>query len=75
MLPKRTHPSECKVDEETSLYEHSSESIEISALNTNDQMRNHLLSYNVLILEAASMTYELNVMELYTEHREASYER
>ena len=51
MLPKRTHIWECKVNEETSLYEHSNESIEISSLNTNDEMRNHLLSYDVLILE------------------------
>ena len=52
MLPKRTHLWECKVNEETSLYEHSNESIEINTLNTNDEMRNHLLSYDVLILEA-----------------------
>ena len=32
-------------------YEHSNESIEINTLNTNDEMRNHLLSYDVLILE------------------------
>ena len=51
MLPKRTHLWECKVDEETSLYEHSNESIETSTLNTNNEMRNHLLSYDVLILE------------------------
>ena len=68
MLSKRTHLWECKVNKETSLYEHSNESIEINTLNTNDEMRNHLLSYDVLILESASMTYELNVMELYTEH-------
>ena len=53
MLPKRTHLWECKVNEETSLYEHSNESIEINTLNTNDEMRNHLLSYDVLILEAS----------------------
>ena len=53
MLPKCTHLWECKVDEVTSLYEHSDESIEINTLNTNDEMRNHLLSYNVLILEAS----------------------
>ena len=52
MLPKRTQIWECKVDEESSLYEHSNESIEINTLNTNDEMRNHLLSYDVLILEA-----------------------
>ena len=52
MLPKCTHLLECKVNEETSLYEHSSESIEINTLNTNDEMRNHLLSYDVLVLEA-----------------------
>ena len=52
MLPKRTHLWECKVNEETSLYEHSNESIEINTLNTNDEMRNHLLRYDVLMLEA-----------------------
>ena len=52
MLPKRTHLWEYKVNEETSLYEHYDESIEINTLNTNDEMRNHLLSYDVLILEA-----------------------
>ena len=31
---------------------HSNESIEINTLNTNDDMRNHLLRYDVLILEA-----------------------
>ena len=69
MLPKRTHLWECKVNEETSLYEHSNESIEINTLNTNDEMRNHLLIYDVLILEAKFHEYELNVMELYIEHR------
>ena len=68
MLSKRTQLWECKVNEETSLYEHSNESIEINKLDTNDEMKNHLLSYDVLILETASMTYELNVMVLYTEH-------
>ena len=52
MLPKCTHLWECKVNEETSFYEHSNESIEINTLNTNDEMRNNLLSYDVLILEA-----------------------
>ena len=51
MLPKRTHIWECKVNEETSLYEHSNESIEINTLNTNDEIRNHLLRYDSLILE------------------------
>ena len=49
MLPKRTHLF--KYNEQTNLYEHSNESIEINTLNTNDEMRNHLLSYDVLILE------------------------
>ena len=53
MLLKRTHLWECKVNEETSLYEHSNESIAINTLNTNDEMRNHLLRYDVLILEAS----------------------
>ena len=52
MLPKRTHLREYKDNEETSLYEHFNESIEINTLNTNDAMRNNLLSDNVLILEA-----------------------
>ena len=52
MLPKRTHLWQCKVNEETSLYENSNESIEINTLNTNDEMRNHLLRYDVLMLEA-----------------------
>ena len=69
MLPKHTHLWEWKVNEETSLYEHSNESIEINTLNTNDDMKNHLLSYDVLILEVTSIMYELNVMELYNEHR------
>ena len=52
MLPKRTHLWECKVNEETNLYELRNESVEINTLNTNDEMRNHLLSYDVLIQEA-----------------------
>ena len=52
MLSKCTHLGECKVNEETSLYEHFNESIEINTLNTNDEMRNPLLIYYVLILEA-----------------------
>ena len=31
---------------------HSNESIEINTLNTNDDMTNHLLSYDVLILDS-----------------------
>ena len=54
MLQKCTHLWDCNVDEETSLYEHSNESIVIDTLNTNDEMRNHLLSYDVLILEDIS---------------------
>ena len=38
-------------NEETSLYEYSNKNIEFKTLNTNDEMRNHLLSYDVLILE------------------------
>ena len=52
MLSKRTNLRESKDNEETSLYEHSNENIEFKTLNTNDEMRNHLLSYDVLILEA-----------------------
>ena len=53
MLPKRTHLWECKVNEETTLYEHSNESIETNTLITNDEMRNYLLSYDVLILDVS----------------------
>ena len=53
MLPKRTHLWECQVNEETSLYEHTNESIEINTLNTNDEMRNNLFSCYVLILETS----------------------
>ena len=66
MLPKHTHLWECKVNEDTSLYEQSNESIEINTLNTNDEMRNYLLSYDVLILEASFYDVWVNVMELYT---------
>ena len=50
---KCSHLWEYKVNEETILYEHSNESIEINTLNNNDDMRNHLLSYEVLILEVS----------------------
>ena len=53
MLQKRIHLWKCKVNEITSLYEHSNERIKIKTLNTNDDMRNHLLIYDVLILEAS----------------------
>ena len=53
MLPKRTYLWEFKVNEEISLYEHLNDTIEISTLNTNDEMRNYLMSYDVLILEAS----------------------
>ena len=52
MLPKLTHRLECKVNEETCIYEQSNKSIEINTVNTNDEMWNYLLSYDVLILEA-----------------------
>ena len=35
----------------TTLYEQSNESIQINTLNSDDGMRNHLLRYDVLILE------------------------
>ena len=54
MLPKRTHLWECKVNEETRLYEHSDKSFENNTLNTNDELRNNLLSYNILILDDSS---------------------
>ena len=52
MLQKRSNLWEYKVNEEMSLSEHSNESIEFNTLNTNDEMSNHLLSYDGLILEA-----------------------
>ena len=52
MLLKRTHLWECKVNEDTILYKLSNESIDINTLNTNDEIRNHLFRYDVLILEA-----------------------
>ena len=51
MLPQCTHLWEYKDNEETSLYEHSNECIEINTLNTNDDMRNHQLSYDLVIIE------------------------
>ena len=53
MLQKSTHLWECKINEEISLYEHFNESIEINTLYTNDEMTKHLLSYDILILEAS----------------------
>ena len=53
MLPKRTYLWECKVNEKISHYEHSTESIDINTLNTNDEMRKHWLIYDILILEAS----------------------
>ena len=52
MLAKRTNVWECKVNSKSTLNEQSNESIDINTLNTIDEMRNHLLSYDVLILEA-----------------------
>ena len=42
MSPKHTHLLKCKVNEGTSLYEHSNEGNEIKTLNTNGEMRKHL---------------------------------
>ena len=53
MLPKHTHLWEYKFNKETSLYEHSNESIDLNTLNTTDEMINHLMIYDVLILEAS----------------------
>ena len=53
MLSNRSHLWECKVNKETSLYEHFNESIKINTLDSNDEMRNNLLSYDILILEAS----------------------
>ena len=39
-------------NEETSLYEHSNKSVESNTLNTNYEMRNHLMRYVFLIVEA-----------------------
>ena len=51
MLPQCTHLWEYKDNEETSLYEYSNKNIEFKTLNTNDEMRNLIMSYDVLILE------------------------
>ena len=51
MLSKCDHLWECKVIKDTSFYEHSNESIEITTLNTNDEMKNNQLRYDALILE------------------------
>ena len=67
MLPKRTHLWECKDNEETNLYENSNESIDINTLNTNDEMTNHLLSYDVLILESNFHDVWVDTMRLYAE--------
>ena len=69
MLPKCTHLWECKVNEETSLYEHSNESIEINTLNTTDEMKIIYWAMMSSYKKPCSMTYELNVMKLYTEHQ------
>ena len=53
MSPKHTYLWECKVNREASLYEHSNKSTKINTLYTNDDMRNHLLSYDVLMLQAS----------------------
>ena len=53
MLPNCTDLWECKINEETSIYEHSTESIKINTLNTINEMKNDLLSYYVLILETS----------------------
>ena len=70
MLPKRTYQWECKANEKISLYEHSNECIEVNAYLTLI-MRWEIIywammsSYNKLDF----MSYEFNVMELYTKHR------
>ena len=57
MLPKHTHLWECKVNEETSLYEHSNENIEFKTLNTNDEIRNHLFSFHDVGVECSGTLY------------------
>ena len=52
MLQKRTALLDCKVNEETSFNKHSYESIEMNTLNNNDEIRNNILIYDLLILEA-----------------------
>ena len=51
MLSIRTHKGECKIMKRP-VYMNINENIEFKTLNTNDEMRNHLLSYDVFILEA-----------------------
>ena len=54
MLPKRTHPWEFKANEETNLYVHANESIETDVNSILiRRWENHLLSYDVLILEVS----------------------
>ena len=69
MLPKCTHIWECRVNEETSLYELFNDSIESNTLNTNDEMRNYLLSYDVLILVVRFHDVCVECNGTYTEHR------
>ena len=51
MLLIRTHQGECKIMKRPIPMNSLNENIEFKTLNTNDEMRNHLLSYDVLILE------------------------
>ena len=76
MLPKCTHLCDCKVNEKTSLYEHSNESIENNVYWIL-MMRWEIIYWAMVssYYKPTLMMYELNVMELYTLHQKASYER
>ena len=70
MLPISTHLWECKVNGETWLYELSNESIDIN-IPLILMMRWEITYWAMMSYYSnkASMMYELNLMELYTEHR------
>ena len=48
------------------VFMNTNENIEIKTLNNNDEMTNHLLRYDVLILEASFHDVSVECMELYT---------
>ena len=51
MLPIRTHQLECKIMKRSVSMNTLIKNIEFKTLNTNDEMINHLMRYDVLILE------------------------
>ena len=69
MLLKLSQLWECKGNEEMSLYDYSNESIEITVYIIR-MMRWEIIYWDMMssYYKPPSMTYELNEMELYTEH-------